>query len=405
VRVGVEGTYYLEPTTGVGQYVRALWGEFARGLPGLEPVLLLPGPREAISEPIEGEVVVEEPPQRFSSGKARKLWWEQVGVVRAARRADVALVHLTHFFSLPLRRDRPYLVTIHDLVPLLFPVYNNSRAMQWYLRFVCATAPRADLILTDSEHSARDITEHLGVPTERIRAIHLAADERFRPLPADDPSIVAACEKYGIGGPFIFNVGGLDVRKNIAALLRAFAMVRSQLSDGMQLVISGAAHSGNTERYPDLQPLARELGIADATVFTGRISDEEKLALLNAAEIYVYPSLYEGFGLTPLEAMRCGTPVISSDRSSLPEVVGEGGLQVEPIPEKIGAAIAFALQTPHELRELRRRALAQAARFSWSRTAQETLAAYEEVLLSAKCRGTRRGGSRNGSKAATDVQQ
>ncbi|MFN8512093.1 MAG: glycosyltransferase [Chloroflexia bacterium] len=250
MRVGVEGSYYLEPSVGVGQYVHGLWREFARGLPGLEPVLLLPGPRAAITEQIEGEVVIEEPPQRFSSGKARKLWWEQVGVVRAARRADVALVHLTHFFSLPLRRDRPYLVTIHDLVPLLFPVYNNSRAMRWYLRFVCATAPRADLILTDSDHSARDITEHLGVPGERIRAIHLAADERYRPLPADDPTIAAAREKYGITGPFIFNVGGLDVRKNLAALLRAFALVRSQLPDGLQLVISRAAHSDNAERYP-----------------------------------------------------------------------------------------------------------------------------------------------------------
>ncbi|MFN8512094.1 MAG: glycosyltransferase [Chloroflexia bacterium] len=132
------------------------------------------------------------------------------------------------------------------------------------------------------------------------------------------------------------------------------------------------------------------MGIADATIFTGRISDEEKLALLNAAELYAYPSLYEGFGISPLEAMRCGTPVISSDRSSLPEVIGEGGLQVEPTPEKLGAAIAFALQTPHELRELHRRGLAQAARFSWARTAQETLAAYEEVLRIADC-GLRKG--------------
>ncbi len=387
MRVGVEGSYYLEPTVGVGQYVHALWGEFARGLPGLEPVLLLPGPRAALGELPAGEVVVEEPPRRFASGKARKLWWEQVGVARAARRAGVELVHLTHFFSLPLRRDRPYLMTIHDLVPLIFPVYNNSRAMQWYLRLVCVTAPRADLILTDSAHSARDITQHLGVPPARIRAIHLAADGRYRPLPSDDPSLGAVREKYGLTGPFIFNVGGLDVRKNLAALIRAFALVRSQLPAGTQLVIAGAAHSGHPDRYPDLLPLVRELGIADATVFTGRIDEAEKLALLNAAEVYAYPSLYEGFGLSPLEAMCCGTPVISSDRSSLAEVVGEGGLLVDPTPEKLGAALAFVLQTPHERRELRRRALAQAARFSWSRTAQETAAAYGEVLRIGRSHG------------------
>ena len=380
MRVGVEGSYYLEPTVGVGQYVRALWGEFARGLPGLEPVLLLPGPRAALAELPPGEVIVEEPPRRFAGGKARKLWWEQVGVARAARRAGVELVHLTHFFSLPLRRDRPYLMTIHDLVPLIFPIYNNSRAMRWYLRLVCATAPRAALILTDSAYSAGDIMRHLQVPRERIRAIHLAADARYRPLPPDDPSIVAAREKYGLGGPFIFNVGGLDVRKNLAALIRAFALVRSQLPTGTRLVIAGAAHSGHPDRYPDLLPLARELGVADATIFTGRIDEDEKLALLNAADLYAYPSLYEGFGLSPLEAMCCGTPVVSSDRSSLPEVVGEGGVLVDPTPEKLGAALAFVLQTPHERRELRRRALAQAARFSWARTAQETAAAYAEVL-------------------------
>ena len=208
MRVGFEGSYYLEPTVGVGQYVHGLWREFVRGVPGVEAVMLLPGPRAALAELPPGEVVIEEPPRRFASGKARKIWWEQVGVARAARRAGVDLVHLTHFFSLPLRRDRPYLVTIHDLVPLLFPVYNNSRAMQLYLRFVCATAPRAELILTDSAHSARDIEAQLGVPRERIRAIHLAADARYRPLPDDDPLISAAREKYGLAGPFIFNVGG-----------------------------------------------------------------------------------------------------------------------------------------------------------------------------------------------------
>jgi glycosyltransferase involved in cell wall biosynthesis len=389
----VEGSYYLEPTVGVGQYVHALWGEFARGLPDLEPVLLLPGPRADLGALPAGEVVVEEPPRRFASGKARKIWWEQVGVARAARRAGVDLVHLTHFFSLPLRRDRPYLMTIHDLVPLILPVYNNSRAMQWYLRLVCATAKRADLILTDSAHSARDITRYLGMPIERVRAIHLAADTRYRPLPPDDPAIGAARARYGLDGPFIFNVGGLDVRKNLAALVRGFALVRSQLPAGMRLVIAGAAHSGHPDRYPDLQPLVCELGIEDATVFTGRIDEDEKLALLNAAELYVYPSLYEGFGLSPLEAMRCGTPVISSDRSSLAEVVGEGGMLVDPTPEKIGAAMAFVLQTPHERRELRRRALAQAARFSWARTARETAAAYEEVVRVAG-RGSRIGRSR-----------
>ena len=165
----------------------------------------------------------------------------------------------------------------------------------------------------------------------------------------------------------------------------------------MKLVIAGAAHSGHPDRYPDLQPLVRELGLADAAVFPGRISDDEKLALLNAAEVYAYPSLYEGFGISPLEAMCCGTPVISSDRSSLPEVIGEGGMLVDPTPEKIGAALVYVLQTPHELRELRRRALAQATTFSWTRTAQETAAAYAEVWNAER-------GMRNGRKGSAHAK-
>lgn len=380
MRVGIEGSYYLEPTVGVGQYVHGLWGEFARGVPGVEAVLLLPGPRAALPALPAGEVVIEEPPRRFAAGKARKLWWEQVGVARAARRAGVELVHLTHFFSLPLRRDRPYLVTIHDLVPLLFPVYNNSRAMRWYLRFACATAPRADLILTDSEHSARDIEMHLGVRRERIRPIYLAADERYRPLPPDDPLLVAARARFDLDGPFIFNIAGLDVRKNQAALIRAFALVRDRLPAGTRLAIGGKAHSGHPDRYPDLAPVVAEAGVAPWTIFTGRITDDEKLALLSAAALYVDPSLYEGFGLSALEAMRCGTPTIAANRSSLPEVVGEGGLLVEPTPEALGAAIVAVLNSDEGREVFRRRALAQAARFSWAQTARRTAAAYAEVL-------------------------
>lgn len=391
MRVGYDGTAYLEPATGVGQYVRALWHEFARGLPGLDPVMLLPGPRASLPEMPVGEVIIEEPPARFTSGKARKLWWEQIGLPRATRRARVDLVHVP-YHSVPLRRDRPHLVTIHDLIPLVFPVYMNTRQMRLYYRLACYTAARADLVLTDSSHSAGDLEHYLGIPRTRVRAIPLAANTFYHPLPADDPSIVAVRAKYGLTGPFVFNVGGLDVRKNLTTLVRAFALAQPQLPPGMKLVIAGAPHSAHPDRFPDLAPTIAACGLTDCTVMTGRISDEEKRALLNAAELYAYPCLYEGFGISPLEAMRCGTPVISSDRSSLPEVIGEGGLLIEPTPEKLGAAMAFVMQTPHERRELRRRALAQAEKFSWARTAQLTAAAYEETLQQFSVRRSRKKG-------------
>jgi len=128
----LEGSFWTQPATGSGQYVRALWREFGRGLPGLEPVLLLPGPAaDRVGAEVGGEVVVEEPPRRFAAGKARKLWWEQVGLPRAARRAGVDLVHVPYFAALP-RPDRPYVMTIHDLVPLVLPEYAASREMRLY---------------------------------------------------------------------------------------------------------------------------------------------------------------------------------------------------------------------------------------------------------------------------------
>jgi glycosyltransferase involved in cell wall biosynthesis len=360
-------------------------------------VLLLPGPRAVWSELPAGEVVVEAPPRGLAGGKARKIWWEQVGLPRAARRAGVDLVHVPHARA-PLRRDRPYVVTIHDLVPLVLPVYANSRQMQLYLRLACFTASRADLILTDSAHSARDIERLLHVPLSRIRVIPLAADERYRPLPPDDPTILAARAEFGLGeAPFVFNIAGLDVRKNLAALIRGFALARPHLPPGARLVIGGAAHTGHPDRYPDLAPVVAEAGVGAAVVFTGRIGDEEKLALLNAAALYADPSLYEGFGLSPLEAMRCGTPVICSDRSSLPEVVGDGGLLLDPTPENLAAAMARVLGAPGEREELRRRALAAAARFSWARTAEATIAAYGEV------RGAKNG-DRTGAVASGKVR-
>lgn len=378
MRVGLEGSFLAEPMTGSGQYVRALWREFGRESLEIEPVLLLPGPADAWGELPAGEVVVQEPPRRLAAGKARKLWWEQVGLPLAARRAGVDLVHVPYAVA-PLRRDRPYVVTLHDLVPLLFPVYANTPQMRLYLKFAFHAVSRADLVITDSQHSAGDIARLLRVPPDRLRVIPLAADESLRPLPPDDPAILAAREKFGLDGPFVFNVGGLDARKNLPALIRGFALARPQLPPNARLVIGGAAHTSHPDRYPDLAPMVADHELSNATVFTGRISDEEKRALLNAATVYVYPAVYEGFGLSPLEAMCCGTPTICSDRSSLPEVVGDGGLLVDPTPEKLGAAMAFVFNTPHERQELRRRALTAAARFSWARTAEATIAVYQEV--------------------------
>jgi glycosyltransferase involved in cell wall biosynthesis len=273
----------------------------------------------------------------------------------------------------------PMIVTIHDVIPYVFPSYRSSFSMRAYLRLVSRAARGANAIITDSECSRRDIQRHLGIERDRITVIPLAVSEQFRPdHNAEEDAELRS--RLGLPGPVIFNVGGLDVRKNVATLIRAFAAAMPDLDPDTRLVVAGHAHTGNRQLYPPLEPLIRELGVTDHVVLPGRITEAEKLRLYNLADLYVFTSLYEGFGLSPLEAMACGTPVICSNRSSLPEVVGEGGILVDPIPEKIAGAISAVMSDHYSRRRLSQKALEQAARFSWKRTAEMTLDVYRQVL-------------------------
>lgn len=376
LRVGLEASYWSQPTTGTGQYLRALWTELSGGAHGVEPVLLVPGRLRGVDDvPAGAPAVVVEPPAFFPSGHGRKLWWELVGVPQAARRARVDIVHVPYFAALP-RDRRPYVVTVHDLVPLVMPVYARSRAMRLYLGLARRLASRASLVLTDSVCSARDIVELLPIQPGRVHVVPLAAGPSCARMAPDHPSVQAVRQRFKLDGPIVFNVGGLDVRKNIDLLIRAFARALPELPTGATLVIAGAPHSKQTAVYPDLAAVARAFGVSDRVTFTGRVSETEKVALLNVATVYAYPSLYEGFGLSPLEAMQCGTPVLVANRSSLPEVVGDGGLLIEPDEQAFSSALARLLNDPVERDALAERGLARARDFSWSATARLTAATY-----------------------------
>jgi glycosyltransferase involved in cell wall biosynthesis len=174
-------------------------------------------------------------------------------------------------------------------------------------------------------------------------------------------------------------MAGFDRRKNVPMLVRAFARSLISLPDDVALVLAGAPHSDNPTVFPPIEPVIRELGVGDRMVLTGRVTDADRVLLYQGAEGYVTPSAYEGFGLTPLEAMACGVPVIAANRTSLPEVVGDAGLLVEPELEAVAEAIV-RLVTDRALRaDLSRRGLARAAAFIWERTADLTVAAYREA--------------------------
>lgn len=359
-------------------YANQLWRTF-RQQGHSEPALRLLMPRRSVpSELQDDNPVLIDPPGMFRAGKAAKLWWEQRGLPRAANEAGVDLIH-TPYFSAPRFSRLPVVVTIHDVIPYVHPAYRSSAGMRLYMRVVSQAARSAAAVLTDSECSRRDIERYLGIDRARITVIPLAIDETYRP--EQDPEADRDLrERLGLPGPVIFNVGGLDVRKNVGALVEAFARALPDLDPDTRLVIAGSAHSGNQRLYPPLEPLIRDLGVTDRVVLTGRISEAEKLRLYNMAEVYVFTSLYEGFGLSPLEAMACGTPVICSNRSSLPEVVGEGGILIDPVPEKVAGAISRVMNDPYLRRRLSQQGLEQAGRFTWQRTAEMTRAVYQQVL-------------------------
>jgi glycosyltransferase involved in cell wall biosynthesis len=219
----------------------------------------------------------------------------------------------------------------------------------------------------------------LGIPAKRIRVTPEAAGPEYQPA-ANHAVVRQRLKRLGIEERYIFNVGGLDVRKNLPVLLEAFARARPQLSEPVHLVIAGSAHSGNPAVFPPLESVIQRLGLSEHVILPGRVSEEEKIALYQGADLYVTPSLYEGFGLTALEAMASGVPVIAANRTSLPEVVGDAGLLAEPEPDALAEAMARVLTSPALADDLRQRGLIRSSQFSWRKTAELTIAAYHEAL-------------------------
>lgn len=273
------------------------------------------------------------------------------------------------------------LVTVHDLITL---AHRQRPELAGYMTFydrlfdnlIAPGLRRADLIAADSEQSRRDVIEFVGVPAERVRVVHLGVDhETFyrRAVPAE------FLERHRLerARPYILYVGSEDPRKNLRRLLDAVGKVAQCFPD-VQLLKVGAARFG-AERQR-LLAYVRERGLQPHVRFYDRVSDQELALFYNLATVFAFPSLYEGFGLPALEAMACGLPVVASNVSSVPEVVGDAGIQVDPYRvDDLAEALLAALGDGGLRARLRQRGLARAAEFTWERTAEETLRLYHEL--------------------------
>ena len=395
MRVSVNAFFLQQPYTGSGQYIRHLLPALTRIAPTLDVVPLLPAPRAARwsltrHSRESGNPTPRHPlptyathhvdlPGWLTHADLRKVWWEQVTWMRASRGRAADVAHVP-YFAPPLWSPRPLVVTIHDLIPLILPEYVTRPHVRLYNALISLAARRAAQIIADSQATADDIVRRLGIASHRIHVVPLAAAPGMEPMAAGTQR-QAILRRFGLDQPFVFYIGGFDSRKNVPALLRAFYALPAELRQRHVLAIAGAAPGLHNPRlFPPLRPLAEALGLGNRVRFLGRVTEEEKRALYSAATLFVFPSLYEGFGLDPLEAMACGAPVLASNRSSLPEVVGGGAALVEPTEHAaFTRSLAVLLDSPRRRAELSKRGSSVAATFSWDRTATMTLEVYRQA--------------------------
>lgn len=305
-------------------------------------------------------------------GRLAKFTWPNLQLPDGGMRAGLDLVHVTTPYGCFRQTRFKKVITICDVTPLLFPGTHGRMNVAHHRWILPSILNRADHIITISEASKRDIVRLYRIAEEKITVTLLAADPRYRPLaPGGGGEMVAALPR-----PYMLNVGTLEPRKNLEGLLRAFARAKK---GGIPhtLVITGASGWGGSH----LAQLPAELGIAGSVLFTGFVDDDALPHLYANADFFVYPSLYEGFGLPVLEAMACGTPVIAANTSSIPEVAGDAAILADPESEAELSAAMMLLAGDEALRsDLRERGISRAAAFSWEKTARETLAVYGKVL-------------------------
>lgn len=300
--------------------------------------------------------------------------WMQTALPWRLSRLRPDLLHAPAFVT-PVASPCPIVVNIHDTTYLTLP---TDPLWGLYARaFTALAVRRASAILTLSESSKRDIVGHYRVSPDRVVVVPLGVHPRFRPLDKAEARAVVA-QKYGLAAPFVLFVSALEERKNVPTLLRAFAQFkRTPAGQAARLALVGKPGGA----WPEIQRGVADLGLASEVVCLGHAPTDDLPLFYSAAAVFAFPSLYEGFGIPVAEAMACGTPVITSNVSSLPEVGGDAALYVDPHDvDGLAAALGRVLGDAALRDALSARGLVQAARFTWDEVARQTVAVYHDVL-------------------------
>jgi glycosyltransferase involved in cell wall biosynthesis len=296
--------------------------------------------------------------------------WQQVRLPLAAFTHKLDVLHSLNFATVRFC-PCPQVVTIYDLSFLTYPSLTEPAVARYLYRVVPQAVERADIVLAISAFTAEELHQRLGVAREKIHVTPLGVDSRFAPVSGFNKPPASS------NLPYVLYVGSVGLRKNLQTLIEAFAIIARQ-GFPHTLVLAGAeAYLG-----AEVKSAVRSHGLQDRVVLIGYVPDEDLPPLYSGASLFVFPSLYEGFGLPPLEAMACGTPVVCSNTSSLPEVVGDAALLVNPLDaEAMARAMATILENRQLADQLRKAGLARVRDFSWNSTADRTLKAYRSLLL------------------------
>ena len=303
-----------------------------------------------------------------------RILWEQVIQPIALLRAGVDLLHAMAFAG-PLVTPCPFVVTIYDLSFLHYPEAFRPWNRRYLTTFTTLSARRARRVIAISESTKRDVVKLLDVPPDRVDVAYCGVDEIFCPLQAHE--VDRFRHERALPDRFILFLGTLEPRKNVQQLIRAYGRWSKIEPDIPKLVVAG----GKGWYYEQIFAEVEDLGLVGEVIFPGYVMQEELPWWYNAADLFVYPSRFEGFGLPVLEAMACGTPVVTTNVASLPEVAGDAALQVSPDDEtQLVEAMRRALSNEALRQEMKAKGLAQAAVFTWARTARQTLDTYHRAL-------------------------
>ena len=374
--IGLDGIPLTSRKTGVGHYTFELACALARAAPATEFDLVYPSTFPQIRTKGNGETSAPANLRsaRVPVGPLGRHWWS-AGLPRYIRRQTIELFHGTNY-DVPLWRRCTTVLTVHDLSLLLHPQTHEKRSVKRARRRLPLMVKTADAVIVPSEAMRREVCEQLNASSEKVFVVPEASRQCFHPIEFE--ASVEVRRRFDIGDEFILTVGTIEPRKNLQLLVRAFEQVAAARPEsGIQLVIAGGRGwlSGPLFSAVDKSPVRNRI------VLTDYLHDEDLCALYSACRIFVYPSLYEGFGLPPLEAMACGAIVIVSNIPALVETTGQAARLVDPRdPADLARSIMDLLADEDERHRLSIAGRQRASEFSWEKTARKTLEVYEEAL-------------------------